>query len=55
MKGLGLTLGLLLLFPLLALQPALAQTTTSTIEGTIRDSQGTFVAGAQIVVKSEAL
>ena len=55
MKGLGLTIGLLLLFPLLALQPAVAQTTTSTIEGVIKDSQGSVVSGAQVVVKSEAL
>ncbi len=55
MKGLGLTLGLLLLFPLIAAQPALAQTTISTIEGTIKDSQGSFVAGAQVVVKSAEL
>jgi hypothetical protein len=55
MKGPGLTLGLLLLFPLLALQPALAQTTTSTIEGTIRDAQGGVLAGAQVVIKSAAL
>lgn len=55
MKGLGLTLCLLFLFPLLTLQPALAQTTTSTIEGTIKDSQGHVVAGAQVAVKSAAL
>ncbi|HKY43274.1 MAG TPA: carboxypeptidase regulatory-like domain-containing protein, partial [Pyrinomonadaceae bacterium] len=34
---------------------ALAQTTTSTIEGTIKDAQGSNVAGAQVVVKSPAL
>lgn len=34
---------------------ALAQTTTSTIEGTIKDAQGSVVAGAQIVVRSAAL
>ena len=55
MKGLGLTLGLLLLFPLITSQPALAQTTTSTIEGTIKDAQGSVVAGAQVGVKSAAL
>ena len=55
MKGLGLTLGLLLLFPLIASQPALAQTTTSTIEGTIKDAQGSVVAGAQVGVKAATL
>ena len=35
--------------------PALAQTTVSTIEGTIKDPQGSVVAGAQVVVKSAAL
>src|SRR5215217_33965 len=35
--------------------PALAQTTVSTIEGTIKDAQGSVVAGAQVVVKSAAL
>src|SRR6185369_8367506 len=35
--------------------PVLAQTTVSTIEGTIKDPQGSSVAGAQIVVKSAAL
>ena len=34
---------------------ALAQTTVSTIEGTVKDAQGSFVSGAQIVVKSPAL
>ena len=34
---------------------ALAQTTVSTIEGTIKDAQGSVVAGAQVVVKSAAL
>ena len=34
---------------------ALAQTTVSTIEGTIRDAQGSVVSGAQVVVKSPAL
>ena len=46
-----LVLFLLLLFPL----SALAQTTVSTIEGTIRDAQGSMVSGAQVVVKSPAL
>lgn len=36
-------------------QAALAQTTVSTIEGTVKDAQGSVVAGAQIVVKSPAL
>lgn len=35
--------------------PALAQTTVSTIEGTIKDAQGSVVSGAQVVVKSAAL
>src|SRR5689334_2273342 len=39
----------------LMVAPALAQTTVSTIEGTIKDPQGSVVAGAQVVVKSAAL
>src|SRR5215213_6980188 len=39
----------------LIVAPALAQTTVSTIEGTIKDPQGSVVAGAQIVVKSATL
>jgi outer membrane receptor protein involved in Fe transport len=46
-----LVLFLLLLFPL----SALAQTTVSTIEGTIKDAQGSVISGAQIVVKSAAM
>src|SRR6185369_382396 len=46
-----LVLFLLLLFPL----PALAQTTVSTIEGTIKDAQGSVVSGANVKVKSTAL
>src|SRR5215217_4169921 len=46
-----LVLFLLLLFPL----SGLAQTTVSTIEGTIKDAQGSVVSGAQVVVKSAAL
>jgi len=46
-----LVLFLLLLFPL----PALAQTTVSTIEGTIKDAQGSVVSGANVKVKSAAL
>src|SRR5690349_21648154 len=42
---------LLLLFPL----SALAQTTVSTIEGTIKDAQGSVVSGADVKVKSAAL
>ena len=34
---------------------ALAQTTVSNIEGTIRDAQGSVVSGAQVVVKSPAI
>lgn len=41
----------LLVFPL----SALAQTTTSTIEGNITDAQKSVVAGAQVVVKNPAL
>lgn len=40
---------------LLIAAPALAQTTVSTIEGTIKDTQGSVVAGAQVTVKSAAL
>src|SRR5689334_11876580 len=39
----------------LMVAPALAQTTVSTIEGTVKDPQGSVVAGAQVVVKSAAL
>src|SRR5215813_12947239 len=46
-----LVLFLLLLFPL----SVLAQTTVSTIEGTIKDAQGSVVSGAQVVLKSPAL
>src|ERR1043165_899971 len=46
-----LVLFLLLLFPL----SARAQTTVSTIEGTIKDAQGSVVSGAQVTVKSAAL
>src|SRR5690242_12451522 len=35
--------------------PALAQTTVSTIEGTIKDPQGSVVSGANVAVKSAAL
>ena len=38
-----------------ATQTALAQTTVSTIEGTIKDAQGSVVAGATIVAKSTTL
>ena len=46
---------LLVLCLLLAASNAPAQTTVSTIEGTIKDAQGSMVAGAQVVVKSAAL
>ena len=46
-----LVLFLLLLFPL----SALAQTTVSTIEGTIKDAQGSVVSGADVKVRSAAL
>ena len=39
----------------LIVEPTLAQTTVSTIEGTIKDAQGSVVSGAQVVVKSAAL
>src|SRR5262245_20752958 len=41
----------LLLLP----SPAVAQTTTSTIEGTIGDARKALLAGAQVVVKNAAL
>src|ERR1041384_943857 len=47
----ALVLFLLLLFPL----SALAQTTVSTIEGKIKDAQGSVVSGANVMVKSTAL
>jgi len=40
---------------LLTAATALAQTTISTIEGTIKDAQGSVVAGTQVVVKSQSL
>jgi hypothetical protein len=43
-----------LLLPFLAAS-ANAQTTTATIEGTIKDAQGSVVAGAQVTVKSDSL
>ena len=46
-----LVLFILLLFPL----SAVAQTTVSTIEGTIKDAQGSVVSGAQVAVKSPSL
>ena len=52
---------LLLIFSIVAVLPhflstvAIAQTTTSTIEGTVRDAKGGVVAGAQITAKSESL
>src|ERR1700752_2578131 len=45
----------LFLFPFVMTSTALAQTTVSTIEGTIKDAQGSAMAGAQIVVKSPSL
>lgn len=39
---------------LILVQPASAQTTTASIEGTVKDPQDRVVAGAQIIVKSEA-
>jgi len=43
-----------LCFGLVLVQPASAQTTTASIEGTVKDPQDRVVAGAQIIVKSEA-
>ncbi|HEX7329845.1 MAG TPA: TonB-dependent receptor [Pyrinomonadaceae bacterium] len=40
---------------LLTAATAAAQTTISTIEGTIKDAQGSVVSGAQVVVKSQSL
>src|ERR1700752_1406888 len=40
-------------FSYLVPQPVSAQTTTASIEGTVRDPQDRVVAGAQIIVKSE--
>src|SRR5258708_36855861 len=40
---------------LLFSSPALAQTTTSTIEGTVKDPHGAVVAGAQIKASSPSL
>ena len=51
----SLVLGLLFLVPLIMTHTALAQTTVSTIEGTIRDAQGSIVPGCQVVLKSAAL
>lgn len=42
-------------FGLVLVQAASAQTTTASIEGTVKDPQGRVVAGAQITAKSEAL
>lgn len=43
------------ILPHLLVQPATAQTTTASIEGTVKDPQGRVVAGAQITAKSQAL
>jgi hypothetical protein len=40
---------------LIAASVAMGQTTISTIEGTIRDPQGSVVSGAQVVIKSASL
>jgi hypothetical protein len=39
----------------LIFSPAVAQTTVSTIEGTVKDPKGSVVAGANVVIKSAAL
>ncbi|HEX5873017.1 MAG TPA: TonB-dependent receptor [Pyrinomonadaceae bacterium] len=43
------------ILPHLLVQPATAQTTTASIEGTVKDPQGRVVAGAQLTAKSETL
>src|SRR6266550_5023059 len=50
-----MVLSLVFLLPLLATRVAIAQTTTSTIEGTVKDAQGSVVAGANITAKSDSL
>src|SRR5258705_13944058 len=45
----------LVLSSLMGAPAAISQTTTSTIEGTIADSQGSVVAGARITVKVASL
>ena len=54
-RSLLIALCLLFLFPLMMAPSVVGQTTTSTIEGTVKDAQGSVVSGAQIVAKSEAL
>ena len=49
-----LSLLTVLCFLLVLFQTASAQTTTASIEGTVKDPQGRVVAGVQIVAKSEA-
>lgn len=49
-----LSLLTVLCFGLVLVQPASAQTTTASIEGTVKDPQGRVVAGAQITAKSES-
>src|SRR5688572_1899433 len=46
---------IVLCFGIILVQPVMAQTTTASIEGTVKDPQGNLVAGAQITAKSEAL
>ena len=48
-------LSLVFLLPLVTARSAMAQTITSTIEGTVKDPQGSAVAGAQITAKSDLL
>src|ERR1044072_3567198 len=55
MKGNRVSSLLVVLCFLLTAATASAQTTISTIEGTIKDAQGSVVAGAQVVVKSQSL
>lgn len=49
-----LSLLTVLCFGLVLIQTASAQTTTASIEGTVKDPQDRVVAGAQIIVKSES-
>src|SRR6266487_4246693 len=50
-----LVISLLILSAHLLAGDAAAQTTTATIEGTVKDAQGGVVAGAQLTAKSKSL
>jgi hypothetical protein len=45
----------MLLLPLLLSQPTIAQTTTSAVQGTVKDVQGSVIAGAAITARSASL